>query len=164
MKIGGHDADHASRGFGDQPQLRFSRRHEPGRGAAFGRARLESKEFHAGKLNTIGTRHSSMRLQLVLASGTRNQTLDYVDHCRLGLSLDLCLCLILNRMSDINRVEVRAAESARLSARGSHEHIGSDRHCRHAEAFKRGRVVQTARGAGPSIGERFDHRIATRGD
>ena len=67
-------------------------------------------------------------------------------------------------MRHINRVEVRAAQRARLGARRSHKHIGCDRYRRHAEAFKLGRVVQTARRARPSIRQRLDNSIAAGGD
>jgi hypothetical protein len=55
---------------------------------------------------------------------------------RFRLAFDLLPCLILNRVCDVDCIQIRSAERARLRPRRGHELRGSDRHRRHAKAFE----------------------------
>lgn len=79
-----------------------------------------------------------------------------------GFGFDFRFGLILNRMRDINRIVISAAQRTGLRARGSHKFRRRDGHCRDAEVFEFRHIVQTARRARPSIGQGFDHAIAAR--
>jgi hypothetical protein len=63
-------------------------------------------------------------------------------------------------MFDIDRIQIGAAKGAGLSPRGGHKFSGRDGNGSDAQTFEFADVVQTARGAGTSIGKRFDHRLA----
>ncbi len=78
---------------------------------------------------------------------------------RIGLGLKLALGLILNRVRHINSVEFRPAQSSSLGAPRGHELVGGHGKSCNSEGFKLDRVVQTARCAGPSIGESLDNRV-----
>ena len=49
--------------------------------------------------------------------------------------LDLLFGLVLNRVGDVNRIEVRPPERAGLRPRGCHELLGCYRHCCDTEAL-----------------------------
>ena len=65
-------------------------------------------------------------------------------------------------MLNINGVEIRAAKGGGLNARGGDEFIRGDGHGGNPKIFKIDGIVQTARAAGSSIGERFDDPLALR--
>src|SRR5581483_1481120 len=81
-----------------------------------------------------------------------------------GPRFDLFPGLVLDRVRDINRVEVGPPERARLRPGGGHKFGRRHRDRRDPQVFQLRRVVQTARRAGASIGQRFDHGVAPRGD
>lgn len=69
---------------------------------------------------------------------------DFIDHS-IGARFDFLPGLILNRMRDINGVEICASERGGLCAGCRHEFLGGDGDRRNSHAFKAGRIVQTAR-------------------
>lgn len=72
---------------------------------------------------------------------------------------DLRLRLILNRVRNINRIEVWPTESRGLNPCSPTKLIRRDWHGRNSEIFQLNRIVQTARGAGASISEGFNDAL-----
>ena len=77
----------------------------------------------------------------------------------IGPGFNLLLRLILNGMRHVDRVEIRAPKRSRLRTRWRHEFSRGHGHGGNAPTFHFQCVVQTARGAGPSIGQRFNQRV-----
>lgn len=80
-----------------------------------------------------------------------------------GQRLHLFIGAVLNRMrhEDTRWVE---SERLRLGLSCLSKLDRGDEHGRHAPVFQFHDVVHTARGARPSIGQRFDHHITLRGN
>jgi hypothetical protein len=72
---------------------------------------------------------------------------------------DLLRRLVLDGMRDVDGVKACAAQRAGLYASRGHELRGSYRHGRDAQVLQLDRVVQTARGARPSIRQAFHHGV-----
>ncbi len=70
-------------------------------------------------------------------------------------SLNLLFGLVLYRMRDVNRVKVRTIKCRRLGPCSHLELTSSDGHGRHSQILQVYRVVQTARCARSSIGQRL---------
>lgn len=66
---------------------------------------------------------------------------------RIGARFDFLSGLILDRMGDINRVEIRPSQRCGLRAGCGHKFLGGDGDRRDSQTFKAGRIVQTARRA-----------------
>ena len=66
----------------------------------------------------------------------------------------------MNRVLDVNRVEIGSSQRAGLRARRGHKFMRRDRNRRDAETFEFQRVVQTARRTRPSISQSLDDRRA----
>lgn len=67
--------------------------------------------------------------------------------------------LVLDGMRHVNGVKVRPAESGSLGSGRQHELVRRYGYCGDSPILKPDRVVQTARCARPSIGQRFDYGI-----
>ena len=76
---------------------------------------------------------------------------------------DFVVGSVLNGMR-YEHTDRRDAERSRLRFGAVDERFGRDEDGRDAAAFEVRRVVHTARRAASSVGERFDDRIAPRGD
>lgn len=78
---------------------------------------------------------------------------------KVGTRFDFSRRLILNRVCHIDGIVVGPSQCRCLGARGGHELERRDRDGRDPEVFELQRVVQTARGAGPSISQRHHNSI-----
>lgn len=76
-----------------------------------------------------------------------------------GFGLDLPAGLILDRVGDVDRIEVGTSQRGGLSASRRHELVRGNGNGADSKTFQLNRVVQTARCTGPSIGESLDYRV-----
>ena len=76
--------------------------------------------------------------------------------------LNLFRRLILNRVWDIYGIEVRPPESRGLGSRRRPKGMRGNWNGRNSHRLKSRRIVQTARGARPSIGQRLDRCVHLR--
>ena len=83
---------------------------------------------------------------------------DFFDY-PVGLGFEFLAGLILYGVRYVDCVEFGASEGGGLGASGCHEFVGGHGDSRDSESFKLNRVVQTARCAGPSIGESLDYGV-----
>ena len=64
-------------------------------------------------------------------------------------------------MRDVESVEIGTPQGRGLRSRGRHEFVSSDWNGGNPQIFESQRIVQTARGAGASIRQGFDHGIGS---
>src|SRR5258707_15198828 len=62
-------------------------------------------------------------------------------------------------MGDVNSLKVRTPQGSGLDSCRAHELVGGHGDCRDSQILQPDRIVQTARGAGPSIGQTFDYGV-----
>jgi hypothetical protein len=77
-----------------------------------------------------------------------------------ALGTNLLVGSVLNRMRDKDPRRFGKTQRGRLSLGGIDKHVGRDDNRRLAVILEPYCVVQTARYAGPSIGEAFDNEVA----
>ncbi len=102
------------------------------------------------------------RLTSFFLSGRLRESCDYLLDDRVGPLLDLVRSLILDRVRNEHRLQVGPPQLARLHPGGSAEHVRGQRYGGNPFLFESNAVVQTARCAGASVGEGFDHPIHER--
>ena len=93
--------------------------------------------------------------QEVSSSAWQQPRDDFVQR-RVGSCFDLGASLILDGMRHVDGVEIRPPECGGLGASREREFARRHRHCGNAPTLDPDRVVQTARGARPSIGQGLD--------
>ena len=76
-----------------------------------------------------------------------------------GLRFNFACGLILNRMLHIDGIEIRPTQGSGLSASRQCKLGCCDSHGRNTPILEPDRIVQTARCAGPSVGQGLDHSI-----
>src|SRR5919198_4185394 len=95
-------------------------------------------------------------------SGGRESTYDLVDG-RVGEGAYLLVATVLDGMRDEHAGRV-TAQSVCLGLRGVTELRGGHEDARDAAGLQSADVVHTARRAGPSVGQRFDHDLTAAAD
>ena len=90
---------------------------------------------------------------------TAKQTANNFVNGSIGARRDFGAGLILDGMRDIDGVKLRSAQRGGLRTGGCHKLRCGHRHGRRTLAFQFQRIVQTARGAGTSIGQTFDDGV-----
>lgn len=102
-----------------------------------------------------------MSPEVTLPPSIAGQSRDQFLYYRLRFRFNLCLGLILDRVRNVDGVELRPAQRRGLGSGGGHELVRRHRHRRDSHPFQLQRIVQTARSARPSIGQRLDHRVGS---
>ena len=107
--------------------------------------------------HSSGQASPSQRLYLPSADQPANN----LFHHGIGARGDLLWGLVLNWMGDVHGFKVRTPQCSGLDPCRAREFVGGHGDCRDSQILQPDRIVQTARGAGPSIGQAFYYGVGS---
>ena len=104
-------------------------------------------------------RGSLTRFGMTRTGGSADQPAHNLFHYGIGARGDLLWGLVLNWMGNVDCIKVRTPQCSGLDPCRAREFVGGHGDCRDSQILQPDRIVQTARGAGPSIGQAFYYGV-----